>query len=244
LKTSIFLTMIIFAFSIAMVTIGTTLFATVTSQYYEPKLGDSTNLYTTNFYEEFYSTGCGAYTYFAVQILKPCKDLIISLKKTKGQPYIYVSKTNPYPTKNSLTWATESNLLTLTISKTDTNGYPGYYYIGIYNDCSQQSDIASYQIQARESYDEPNYSNQVTDIGLHDYLSANKTVEGNSFSLFSFCLDRCQNVKLRIENCVDKSCQSLSKYYILPDLLVSRQSFSVPSLKQYRYLASSAFWRC
>lgn len=227
--------MIFSAFLFLTFIIEITLFDTVASQYYEPKLGDSTNLYTTKFYGEFYNTGCGAYTYFAVQNIKPCKDLIISLNRKKGQPYIYVSKTNPYPTRNSLTWASESSLLTLTISKADTNGYPGYYYIGIYNDCSQQNDDASYQIQALESYEEPSYSNLNTDIGLHPYISENKTIVANSFSLFSFCLLSCENVKLRIKNCVDKSCKSLSKNYILPDLLVSRQAFSIPSLKQYRY---------
>ena len=239
MKASIFQTMITSAFLILELIVGLTLIAAVTSQYYDPKLGNSTNLFTKSFYGDYYNTKCGEYTYFAVQLLKPCKDLIVSLNKKKGQPYIYISKTNPYPTRSSLTWATESNPLSLTISKFDPNGYPGYYYIGIYNDCSQQSNIASYQIQALESADEPSYSNTNTDIGFHAYISENRTVDANSFVLFSFCLASCENVKLRIKNCVDKTCPS-SKNYILPDLLVSRQSFSSPSLKQYRCLACSA----
>ena len=222
------------------VIVGTSLLTSVISQYYDSKLGTSTDLFTTDFFDKFYTANCSAYTYFAVRFFTPCKDLIISVKKKKGQPYIYVSKTNPYPTRNSLTWATESNLVT--IYKTDPNGYHGYYYIGIYNDCSQQSDNASFQIQARESADEPSFSLFYTDIGLHSELSSNKTVDANSFILFSFCLSSCENVRLRLEDCVNKT--RCPKDYILPELLVSRQDFLLPSVKDYRYLTFSAFLRC
>ena len=72
---------------------------------------------------------------------------------SSGEPDIYVSKADldqdPYPTKRKLTWAAYADgAYNLTISHWDPESSPGWYYIGIYDDCSKQSQTASYSIRA------------------------------------------------------------------------------------------------
>lgn len=39
-----------------------------------------------------YTTSCGSYTYFKVEMTDPCKDLVVSVKPSSGEPNIYISK--------------------------------------------------------------------------------------------------------------------------------------------------------
>ena len=80
-----------------------------------------------------------------------------------GEPDIYVSKADldqdPHPTKNKLTWAAYADGdYNLTISHWDPESSPGWYYIGIYDDCSKQSQTASYSIRAYTRFGFLNFS--------------------------------------------------------------------------------------
>lgn len=209
----------------------------VISQYFEPKIGNSVNITDGAFYLTAFETKCDTYTYFTVNFIYPCRDLVLSIRPTKGQPTAFVSKANkdggdPYPTKEKMTWAAhKEDLYTLIISRYDPEASPGYYYIGVYNDCSQQSENAVYQIEVLPSVDKA-VSLFNTDILEYPYLSMNKYVAADKYEFFSFCLPICANVKITLENCVDvKDCPQT---YSFPELLVSRENL-LPSLQDYRF---------
>lgn len=205
------------------------------SQFYERKIGRSINI--TESYDVTYSTECNAYSYFSVFFIYPCKDLSISLKPTAGQPDIYVSKANrdrdPYPTRGKLTWASYAdNIYTLNISRYDPESSPGYYYIGIYNDCSKQNEKAIYQIRARPI----TLSSTTKDILVNRDLGINQHVTANGYTYFEFCVPICANVRIALDNCLDN--EKCPKAYSYPELLVSRDKM-YPRVKDYRYLIHS-----
>ena len=212
-------------------------FVASSAQFLKAKIGNSTVLNLNSFYSTSYTVQCSAYRYFAVNFIYACKDLIISLKVTSGQPDIYASKADvdkdPYPTKDKLTWsAYADDLYTLSISRWDPESSPGYYYIGIYNDCTNQKNPANFRIQALMSQD-PAVAIGLKDILLYPRLGLGKTVKANGYTFFQFCVPECANVKISLQNCIDNAvCPGAYSY---PELLVSRHSL-LPSLKEYRFV--------
>ena len=219
-------------------------FHQISSQYFQPKIGNSVDITDGLFYNTTYETECDAYSYFAVNFIYPCRDLVLSIRPTKGQPNVYVSKAtkdgvDPYPTREKMTWtAHKEDLYTLIIYRYDPESSPGYYYIGVYNDCSQQSEVAAYQIEVLPSTD-PEVSLYNTDILEFPHLSMNKFVAANEYQFFRFCLPVCANVKVTLENCIDVN--SCPQTYSFPELLVSRETL-LPSLQDYRYWCK-ILWR-
>ena len=216
---------------------------TAGSQFYEHKFGNSTTLNLESFYKTSYTVQCDAYEYFSVMFPYPCQDLIITLRPTQGNPEIYVLKADvnkdPYPTRDKLTWSASSReYYSLSIGRFDPESSPGIYYIGIYNNCDGISGTklpAKFQIQAMESKD-PGISYGLTDIYEYPDLGINQKVASNQYAHYRFCIPVCANVLITLHNCLDnKVCP---KAYSFPELLVSRTSLQ-PSLKDYRYLASS-----
>ena len=210
----------------------------VDSQFYPPKLGNSITLELNSFYKTTYSVQCDTYEYFSVMFPYPCSDLILSLVSTQGNPRIYVSKAankDPYPTRDKLTWSSFADTPYLKIDRFDPESSPGYYYIGIYNDCTDQLYPAKFKIQAQRSMD-PGISYGLTDIYRYPDLGINQTVTSNQYAFYKFCIPICANVLITLHNCLDnKVCP---KAYSFPELLVSRTSLQ-PSLKDYRYLVLS-----
>ena len=40
----------------------------------------------------FTTTQCGGYSYYTVEMVDPCADLVVSVAKSTGEPKIFVSK--------------------------------------------------------------------------------------------------------------------------------------------------------
>jgi hypothetical protein len=133
---------------------------------------------------EVYATNCGEYKYFSVYMPDPCKDLNITVIPVSGEPDIYVSKKESYPSKEMLSWAAfAQGVYTLTISHWDPESSPGYYYIGVYADCSQTSKNAKYYIQASTA----SVSTQDdTDIYLHKEVSLNQKLSAKGYKVINY----------------------------------------------------------
>jgi hypothetical protein len=128
-----------------------------------------------------YSTNCGEYKYFSVYMSDPCKDLNITVIPLSGEPDIYVSKNDRYPTKEKLSWAAfAEGVYTLIISHWDAESSPGYYYIGVYADCSQTARNAMYYIQAREASAS---IEDDTDIFLNKKYSLNQKLSAKGYKV-------------------------------------------------------------
>jgi hypothetical protein len=206
------------------------LVAGITAQTFVPKIGNSTLLSLDQKYGATYSVQCGKYEYFRIYMFYACRDLVVSVKATQGNPNIYVSKAlvdlDPYPTKEKLTWAAFATD-TLTISHWDPESAPGYYYIGIYNDCSEQSSSALFQLQALSVETAGS-----TDILLNPTLSQNQQIVADGYVFYRFCVPECNNVKVTLTNCMDNDvCPGKYSY---PELLVSRH-VPEPKVKDYTY---------
>ena len=202
-------------------------FFSVTSQNYNRKIGKSTELLIGESYGRQYSANCSSPVYFALWYPYPCQDLLIQLKVATGNPSIYVSKTIPHPTKGDLTWASnKKNLYSFDLSQNDAGSYAGYYYIGVYVDCSQQNQESLFQIQAFQKRDRPvSYYN--TDIVKFPYISKNILLAPNAYKLYSFCVPKCSNVAIAINILPQKVCtpanSNCQDSRLYPELFVSRQ---------------------
>jgi hypothetical protein len=201
---------------------------------FDHPLGNSTSLKVPSAYGATYSLECNKYEYFNVLFYFPCNDLVINVKPLQGQPDIYVSKANidkdPYPTKEKLTWAAfEDSQYQLTINHRDPESSPGYYYIGIYNDCSHQSKSALFQIAISKG--EPTES-ALNDISVFPARGLNQLVDAQGYKYYSFCSPRCSNVLVTLQNCLsDAECPGKYSY---PELLVSRTK-KTPTLFDHTY---------
>ena len=203
----------------------------VTSQYSAPKLGNSLDIKVGSLSAP-YATKCYTYSYFAVNFVSPCKDMILKLEEISGTPIIYISRTNPYPTKYDLTWSAYSaDMYNLVINRNDPKAAPGYYYIAIYADCDTKNNVpANYRIRVIPS------SIQTVSIYNLDILqfrdvSTNQYVAAGEFSYFDFCLPSCADVNIKITSCKDKARCPTS--YSFPELFVSRMPLT-SSLEGYR----------
>ena len=202
----------------------------VTSQYYNRKVGNSTEIFIDESYGPTYPASCNYPFYFALWYPYPCQDLLIQLKVAKGDPSIYVSKTIPYPKKEDLTWASKRNYLySFDISQNDAGSYAGYYYIGVYVSCSQQNQESLFQIQAYQKKDrQVTYYN--TDIFKFPALSRNILLAPNAYKLYSFCIPKCSNVAVAVNILPQKACtpanSSCQDSRLYPELFVSRQPLS------------------
>lgn len=203
----------------------------VTSQYSSPKLGNSPNIPVGSLSAP-YTTKCYSYNYFAVNFLSPCKDMILKLEVvSSGTPVIYISRTNPYPTKYDLTWSAYSaDMYNLVINRNDPKAAPGYYYIGIYADCDTNNAPASYQMRVSPSITQIG-SIYNLDILQFKEISMNQYVAAGAFSFFDFCLPSCADVNIKIISCREKARCPTS--YSFPELFVSRMPLT-SSLEGYR----------
>lgn len=202
----------------------------VTSQYSTPKLGNARDI-AVGPVSTVYTTQCGTYSYYAVNFVYPCQDLVLELTVQIGMPDIYVSRTNPYPTKYDLTWSTFStDRYNLRIFRNDSMAAPGYYYISIYGDCSSDDEASIYQMLVTPTITEP-VSTYNTDILGFPEIGTNRTVNAKAFSFFEFCLPYCADVNIKIKSCRDKARCPTS--YFFPELFVSRNP-SNSSLEDFR----------
>ena len=205
-------------------------------------IGDNTVLQLNDNYGEVYTTECNLYKYFAVYFFHPCYDLTISVLPSKGEPDLYVVKANntsdPYPTKSTITWATNKDReYSLTISRWDTESAPGWYYIGVYNDCNGlNSAKAVYQIKAvKEPLNSYVMDTTQPDIMVFPDLGIDQQVNADKYKFFRFCIPRCSDVKVKLETCLDpKLCP---KSYLMSDLIVSRTE-EMPTISSYRLALS------
>ena len=204
------------------------------------KYGNNTQLLLGAPYSGYYFTTCNSYSYFSVYFYYPCNDLLISiLPQSGGSPKMYVSRANldfdPYPTREKMTWeATKRNYYQMTISYWDTESAPGWYYIGIYNDCSQQNSTAWYQIQALKVdpplYDTTYASNpSIQDLVLKPQVARGKTIQPNAYTYYRFCVPICSNVQVSMQT---------SSSIAYPEIIVSRTEIH-PSIQSLGYKFSS-----
>ena len=202
----------------------------VTSQYSSPKLGNALEI-SVGPLSITYTTKCNTYSYYAVNFMNPCQDMILKLDVSSGTPEIYISKTNPYPTKHDLTWAAYKNdLYNLVIYRNDLKASPGYYYIAIYGDCTGLNSSAVYQMRVASSTT-PAVSEYNVDILQFPLISTNQRVSARAYSFYTFCVPDCADVNIKITSCRDKARCPTS--YSSPELFVSRMPLS-SSLEGYR----------
>lgn len=176
-----------------------------------------------------YGAVCDSYSYFEVEMPDPCQDLNITVIPLSGNPDIYVSRTRTEPTKRMLTWASVDDS-SLMISHWDPESAPGTYYVGVYNDCMDQSDPATFKIQAFEA------NSTEDDIYLNPSLTFNKLVAAEDYEYFRFCVPKCADVTVTLENCLDSSiCPTTYSY---PELIVSRTEVD-PTINDYAYLLAT-----
>lgn len=178
---------------------------------------------------QVFTTGCGNYTYFKVNMPNACQDLNITAFPTDGKVDIYVKKNDldgdDYPTKNKLTWSSAEDPI-VSISHWDLESSPGEYFIGVYGDCRPNTTV-SYKIEAVES----NVSSfDATDIYDFPNLSFNKLIEAGGYEYYHFCVPQCADVKVTLENCLDSSICPES--YSYPELVVSRTELE-PTINSY-----------
>lgn len=138
--------------------------------------------------------------FYYLIICKIYRFFIVS--PSTGEPDIYVSKANvdqdPYPTKYKLTWAAYKDKdYNLTISHWDVESSPGWYYIGVYDDCSSQFSTATYTIRADSMYSSVNYvtysaclkislsSEDSDDILVHQNIATNRLITVNAYAVGS-----------------------------------------------------------
>ena len=148
---------------------------------------------------------------------------------------MYVSRANidldPYPTREKMSWeATKRNYYSMTISHWDTESAPGWYYIGIYNDCSQQNETAWYQIQALKvvppMFDGTYTTNpSIQDLVTYPQLGQGKTIQPNTYTYYRFCVPVCSNVQISMQT---------SSSIAYPEIIVSRTEI-YPSIQSLGY---------
>jgi hypothetical protein len=203
----------------------------VTSQYSTPKLGNGRDIPVGPLTED-YTTQCGTYSYYAVNFVYACQDLVLELTVQIGMPDIYVSRTNPYPTKYDLTWsAFPADRHYLKIFRNDSMASPGYYYISVYGDCSLDNEPSIYQMRVTPSITPTVDTDYNTDIFEFPNVSTNRSLSAKAFSFFEFCLPYCADVNIKIKSCRDKA--RCPKSYFFPELFVSRNP-SYSSLENFR----------
>ena len=206
--------------------------------------GNTTTLRPEADYKDFYYTECHKYHYFAIYFYFPCDNLKVSVLPKSGVPdlSIFVSRSNqdhdPYPTKEKMAWtADKDNAYSLTISHWDTEASPGWYYIGVYNDCSNVKETASYQIKAVKEDYSPFVANGALIVpGEEDILAfpkyaTNQIIKSNEYKYYRFCLPKCGNVQVSIDNCIDPVKCPIT--YAFPELIVSRTE-KYPVTNSYR----------
>jgi len=148
-----------------------------------------------------YTTSCGTYNYFKVQVPTSavCEDLVITTDVSSGEADLYVSKTNTFPTKDMETWAAYADgIWDLTISRWDIQSSPGWYYIGVYADCTLTNTAAVYTIKA-----EMDNTDDGTDILRTPTAGQNFALNtADSYKYFRFCLpDNSLDVAIELNNC-------------------------------------------
>ena len=131
-----------------------------------------------------------------------------------------------------MSWeASKRNFYSMTISHWDTESAPGWYYIGIYNDCSQQNSTAWYQIQALKvtppMFDSSYRTNpSIQDLMIYPQLGQGKTIQPNTYTYYRFCVPLCSNVQVSI--------QTSSPSVAYPEIIVSRTE-TYPSIQSLGY---------
>jgi len=145
--------------------------------------------------------------------------LNITVTPLTGQPDIYVAKEpddGHHLTKEDLTWAAfADNDYQIIISHWDPESSPGYYYIGINNDCSgSNSAEARYTLSVLSFFDDDD------DIIKHPNLAMKKYVAAYNYDFYKFCVPECSDVKVTLHNCVDK--KKCPDTYAWQEMIVSR----------------------
>ena len=130
-----------------------------------------------------------------------------------------------------MSWeATKRNYYSMTISHWDTESAPGWYYIGIYNDCSQQNATAWYQIQAQKVSPpmfDPTYTTNpsIQDLMIYPQLGLGKTIQPNTYTYYRFCVPACSNVQVSMQT---------SSSIAYPEIIVSRTE-KYPTIQSLGY---------
>ena len=194
-----------------------------------------------------YTTYCGQYNYFKVQVpsTSSCDDIIITTEVTSGDTDLYVSKTNISPTKDINTWAAYAyGDHSLKISRWDLQKSPGWYYIGVYADCFNTNAPAVYTIRVHLDG-----TNDGTDILATPSLASNFALNtSNSYKYFRFCLpDPTLDVKVTLNNCYTSDIGVNYQYptstarapcdathYTIPELFVTRNVLE-PTIADFSY---------
>ena len=194
-----------------------------------------------------YTAACNQYKYFRVVVQDACVNLNISVTHTKGDPKLFVSRDKStgafgYPTITGQSWSlfrrssSTSSLeayhknepMNLIIEHWDPDFSPGNFDIGIYGDCSLESEAAVFQIAVSTFVDDSQ------DLLLNPSLGMNQLVTVLDYKHFRFCIPVCADVTVTLENCLDSSvCPTTYSY---PELLTSRTNLD-PQLYDYRYVS-------
>lgn len=167
-----------------------------------------------------YTTACGAYSYFIVNMPDPCNDLKIALTVSSGEPDMYVSRTvdgDYYPQAGKMTWAAYAlRDYIVDISHWDPESSPGDYAIGITNDCFSQSEPAVYTITVT-SY----VNDDGTDLLLNPSLGAHQTIANLAYNFYRFCVPAsCADVSLIFP--MGNNVNDDPNYQNYPDVYTSR----------------------
>ena len=163
------------------------------------------------------ATKCDSYSYYSVYFNHPCNELSISLAVTSGEPTIYVSK-KMFPTKSTMTWSSHSyRLYSIIISYYDPEFAPGWFNIGIYNDCSKQRKIASYGIRALRVipsvFGDLNLLNKnQPDIVYQPISGIFQTISLKSYKYYRFCIATCSNALVTLKSPSAVTSSSLQLY--------------------------------
>jgi hypothetical protein len=206
--------------------------------------GNNTILVLGSGYGGYYPTTCNTYRYFSVLFYYPCNDLTISVLPSTGNPHLFVSRANldfdPYPTDKKMAWsATKADGYSVTISHWDPESAPGWYYVGVYNDCTEKNETSWYQIKATKDdlstaaayADFYTKTASLVDLYQNPKAAINQYLSPNNYVYYRFCIPQCGNVKISIDNCDDQTkCPSA---YATPHLLVSRTE-QQPTIDSYR----------
>lgn len=169
------------------------------------------------------TTSCNKYTYFAVQAKSSCKDLMISVLASKGNPDVYAVKSKSYqkpiyPTKDMLTWAAyKAGSDLLNISHWDPEFNTGLFYIGVYAECSNSNTAAIYSINVTEA------TNDYGDLLKNPQLGINQKVAANGYTYYKFCLEsNCAKATIVPTYINTPYTSAHLKQYVNIDLILSR----------------------
>ncbi|ELU12565.1 hypothetical protein CAPTEDRAFT_224042 [Capitella teleta] len=174
---------------------------------------------------ETYTTHCNQFTYFKVQTLYPCQDLVVEVIHEDGEPNVYISKSPVYkPTLRSLTWSSYKwGSEKIRISSWEPDFEVGDFYIGVNAFCGDQVHTkqtpATYKVHAYQTDPEAH------PIGVADLYNshAEGTIPAEGYQFHRFCVpDQCVKVNVTISHCMDPKLTECAGTYGYPELLVSK----------------------